>query len=196
MNALKRPNEFHGVGGPSRISDDLLFAASAERQNLQHRAVAIDEATEDEATGGTGQKDVAVEQRRKIIGIDALAPDRVAGAIFADGGVNLDGDHAGRRNGGRGEGLAARRLDAVVVKDRRNWQVGMIGQLDKIPCRYVERSGNAVQPANRYGACAGFEATDGLGRRWRRTFFGDVKERQPLGTADFADTSDQDFPLL
>ena len=44
------------------------------RQDMQHCAIATDEATEDEASGGAGDQHIAIERLGKALGRQWLSP--------------------------------------------------------------------------------------------------------------------------
>src|SRR5690606_26109049 len=55
----QQPDQPHRQADPCRVVDHLLAQTDAERQQVEHGAVATDEATEDEAAGGAGDEHVA-----------------------------------------------------------------------------------------------------------------------------------------
>ena len=91
----KRPDETSSNACPRRIFDNLLFHASAKGQDLQAIALTPDQPTENEAPGGTRQYDIAVEQIRKAIRRNPVAPDFVTDAVFANACLNDDRNRPG-----------------------------------------------------------------------------------------------------
>ena len=78
----------------------MLAAARFQREQLQLVVVAVDQAPEQEAAGGAGDEDVAVEGGGEALGGLAVEPELVAGAIVADAGGD-DHRHLARRIAGR-----------------------------------------------------------------------------------------------
>lgn len=195
-SASKRSHQPDRHRNPRRVGDDELTLGRSQRQDVELRTFGADQAAEQEAAGGAGDEDVAVhgagEGGRGVVGggVDALAPDFVAGAVVADRARHFDGDESGRGGGGDDDAGLARGVDAVGGEDGGDGDVLAVRQLDEVARGDAERAGDAVEPADRYGARAGFEAADGLRRGRGDTGAGDVVESHLPSAADFADARD------
>ncbi|VXC57405.1 conserved hypothetical protein [Sphingomonas sp. AX6] len=193
---LKAPHQAHGLRDPGGVGDDLLPLAAAQREQMEFawgftaRGFATDQATEQIATGGTGDEDVAVQGVDEMFGVEPFAPDVVAAAIVADPGMDGDRDQT-RGWFWRGDArFVARGAGTVGVQHGSDGNVGAVGHRDEVRCIDTERVGDAVEPADRDGARAGFQPPDRLcGGGWIAAL-GDLVEGQALGAADFADGGD------
>src|SRR4030095_15295200 len=132
-----------------------------------------DQPAEKETPGGTGHKQVAVERMAIFLGLQPLAPDFIARAIVADAGRNGHRNLSARRTGRNHQSLSLRRGCTISAEHGDNRQLSSIRMIDKVGGVDSKRLSDAVEPADRNGARAGFEATDGLRRRWRHARSGD-----------------------
>ena len=98
---------------------------------MEFFAVDIEQAREEEASGGPWDEDVAVERARPVA-LDPAAPDFVARAIIADRRGHAHGDHVLAR--ARGERLfdPRRRLGTVGAEVRGNGELRILRQLDEL----------------------------------------------------------------
>ncbi len=68
MSDLKPPDQPHRQAKPGRIAHHLLTRAVAERQEMEHRAVAADQARKYETAGWARYKHIAIESLAEAVG--------------------------------------------------------------------------------------------------------------------------------
>ena len=80
----KAAHQYGRNGDPRGIRYDLLPAARFQGKDLQLVGVAVDQPSEDEAAGHTGDQNIAIERLAEIVGLKHVAPDFIAGTVVAD----------------------------------------------------------------------------------------------------------------
>jgi len=152
--------------------------------------LASDQAAEQEAAGGSGDEQVAVERACERFGLQPLQPELVAAAIIADPGLDDHRDQPGRSGRRQDDAVAARRVGALMVERRGDRNVHARGQGDEIGRLDLERLGDPVQPPDRDRPRARLEPADRLRGRRRPTARGDVLERHPARAPHLPKTGD------